>query len=1413
MKKKNRKNQFLALTLALSLGIMPVDSSVFAASDFISDTQDNNITDNTQDFEVEGTDGVGEVLASAISEENKNSEERRLSADNITGLEIEDNTAVVEFQTVTDAELVVAVYDEQQLQMLASGNEYVSEDDNTAEITISGDMPQYFVATAYLLDEESHEPLCDAYTTELYTKNIQDLRNSTVDDYEPEKVLQLEEGNEETNFAVFNDQTVTAEEGTASNQLIDNGNGTYTITNADSSFTELKEGDTFSYRYSDGTVLLGKVAAISVNGTTVTIQKEADTDLEDYFDYVKIEADGSQGEWSVDNSNLEDGVTAAETDTDAETFADRAARIEGGGSLEYSTSYNLYKKFDNDVKVTGNLNYKFKFKIDFYITAGYQYFSTKLEYTTGISVKVEGKLKLTDIPLGKIRWITPLLCVIVKFTPSFVVEASGSLTWQGELKGSIGGAYDANSGFKNLASRPTADSSLEIEGKLFVGLKAKPSISIISAELALSFTGGAELSAKKAIYDTGKDEIHTCKLCLQGEINAKFTMELEVDIIKGVVNRKRTWDLPKIKAKDFYYSIDRGEFGWSTCPHIAYAVNVTVKDKDGKETKGTSILTVGDRKTAEQVKIVTPKGNVDSVEAAGSKQTKIYLPNGSYVVQAAQGEMKGEANLTVHSRGTQVEVKLNEKAEPGEIASGEDRNITWRLTEDGTLYIEGKGDMPDYDSIYDSRNQAPWSDLDISINKAIVGKGLTSIGDSAFDFCRNLTSIELPEGVTSIGEDAFRGCSSLSSIKLPEGVTSIGDSAFYDCSDLTSIELPEGVTSIGNKVFSDCSSLSSIKIPERVTSIGEGAFDGCSSLSSIKIPEGVTSIGDFAFYDCSSLSSIKIPEGVTSIGWYAFEGCKSLSSIKIPEGVTSIGIYAFSGCSSLSSIEIPGNVSEIGYCVFEGCELLKSVYFKGNKPFMDKNEDEDYKKYFLTDFSDATIYYPQNNSTWDGIESEEFGGTNIKWVPYDPASLSTALAGTEAVDDADLRLSESQTEETEFTDDVNSFELDDSEEDIFVEEEENVGEVQDPASSPDQNEMTIEEEDESDAFESDDVEITELAPPTSNAQEETKTGASMMFSKLVPHSRYLFVMVKDENADNLLEASNLLYIGEKAADETGTVSFRYMLRENFESPVSKVFGAALKEISNMKVALSETSYTYDGKAKTPSVRVQDDGYLLQAGTDYNVIYSNNRNVGKATVTITGTGNYTGSISINFEIKKASNVIKAAAIIKNVSGKTQTVKINAKVNDGAKLTYSSNNKSVKVNAKGKITIARKFTGKAVITITAAETGKYKKTTTHITVTVRPNGTSLSGLSNKSKGRAKVSWKRNKAVTGYRIQYSTDKKFKKGVKNVNVNKNKTTTATLAKLKKGKTYYVRIATYKKVGEKIYSSWSKAKKIRIKK
>ena len=1604
--------QFLVMLLVISLSITSLGSTVFAASDFSSETQDEQITDSSQNLNVEGTDSVGDMLASVISEENNNSEERKQSANNITGLEIEDDTAVVEFQTLTDAEVVVAVYDEQRVQMLASGNEMVSQDENMATVTISGDMPQYFAATAYLLDADSHEPLCEAYNTELYTKDVQDLKNSTADDYDPDKVLQLDEDDKKTNFAVFNEETTVADEGTDKNQLTDNGDGTYTITNADSSFTDLKVGDTFSYNYEDGTVLLVKVADISVKGTTVTVRKDTDTDLTDYFDYVKIETDEVQEDWNVDNSDLEEGVTAA----DSEAYT-QASRIGGSGSSKYSTSWNIYKNLDENVTITGSFKYSFSFTIDVYITAGYQYLSVKNEYSAGIEVNITGKSKLIDISLGRIS-TQPIICVKVELIPAFLVETSGSVTWSGEIKGSSGGAYDSNSGFKNLSSSPSCQSSLKVEGKIFMGVKVSPSVSIVDSDLAnasLGFSGGAEIAASYSVYDTSKDQIHECKKCLKGEVKSKLSMELTVKLIKGKVYRRRSYDLGTVKTGDFYYSIDYDEFGWTTCPHVCYPVKISVTDKDGKAIKGTSTVRVADSKTGEVVEIRDKTSSMESVELTDSKETKVYLPNGSYIVRAVKDKLEGEAQLTVHDRGTQVVVKLDDPS--SEEDSGKDGNITWRLTKDGTLYIEGQGDMPDYgwDKI------PPWRDF--SINKVVVQKGITSIGSfafgdcsslssieipegvtsigfSAFEYCSSLSSIKIPEGVTSIGfhafgdcsslssikipkgvtsiegsafegcsslssieipkgvtsigsgafencsslssikipegvtsieyrvfencsslssieipkgvtsiegnafencsslssikipegvtsiesrvfencsslssieipkgvtsieYDAFRGCSSLSSIKMPEGVTSIGSGAFEgcsslssiempegvtsieygafeycsslssikipkgvtsiegnafgDCSSLSSIEMPEGVTSIGNDAFSGCSSLSSIEIPKGVTSIGSGAFENCSSLSSIKIPEGVTSIENGAFSGCSSLSSIKMPEGVTSIGSGAFENCSSLSSIKIPEGVTSIECYAFEACSSLNSIKIPKNVSEIGISVFDECYELVSIYFKGNKP---KIIYEDYNDYDLfSGLYDTTVYYPKNNKTWEGIESESFGGTNIKWVAYDPASLNAAATGEE------VQSSESPDEGVEFTDNPEenlsletdnanedlSPETDDPEEDPSIEPEEDAEEVPEPSSSPDQEKADTNEKIEDD-FGADDVEITELDPTISNEQEETKAGDSVTFSRLIPHSRYLFVMVRDEDADDLLEASNLLYIGQKTADESGTVSFRYMLKESFGSPVSKIFGKQLKDIKNMTITLAKTKYVYDGTSKKPSVTVKDGTKLLRNGQDYTVTYSKNVDVGTATVTVTGKGDYTGTSAVKFVIVKANNTIKASNIIKDTSKKTQTVKIKASVKYKAKLTYSSNSKSVKVDSSGKVTIAKNFTGKAVITITSAATSKYNKAVVKITVTVRPSGTVLYKLTNNTKGRMKVTWKKNSSVSGYRIQYSIDKNFKKGVGTVTIGKNKTTSGTLSKLKKGKTYYVRIATYKKAGDKIYSSWSKVKKIKI--
>lgn len=144
-------------------------------------------------------------------------------------------------------------------------------------------------------------------------------------------------------------------------------------------------------------------------------------------------------------------------------------------------------------------------------------------------------------------------------------------------------------------------------------------------------------------------------------------------------------------------------------------------------------------------------------------------------------------------------------------------------------------------------------------------------------------------------------------------VTSIGNSAFQNYRNLTSITIPEGVTSIGESAFRGCRNLTSIIIPAGVTSIGERAFDGCSNLTSINIPDGVTSISSYTFNGCRFLTSIVIPDGVTSIGDYTFCDCRSLTSIVIPSGVTSIGRNAFNNCYGMSSI----------YCLAEGIPVAQ----------------------------------------------------------------------------------------------------------------------------------------------------------------------------------------------------------------------------------------------------------------------------------------------------------------------------------------------------------------------------------------------------------------------------------------------------------------------------------------------------------
>ena len=183
----------------------------------------------------------------------------------------------------------------------------------------------------------------------------------------------------------------------------------------------------------------------------------------------------------------------------------------------------------------------------------------------------------------------------------------------------------------------------------------------------------------------------------------------------------------------------------------------------------------------------------------------------------------------------------------GDIASGTFEGndaITWRISSDGTLYIDGKGDMP---------YEKPWIDLNDQVKSVKVGKGIT------FVLCLdapNLKSVSLPDGLTAIGSRCFAGCNKLTSVTLPDSIEVLSDGAFSGSTALESINMPK---SLKRTIL--------------------GTFNGCSSLKTVVFPEGLETIGHNTFAYCKSLTTVYLPKSLATVGWQVFDNCPSLTKV------------------------------------------------------------------------------------------------------------------------------------------------------------------------------------------------------------------------------------------------------------------------------------------------------------------------------------------------------------------------------------------------------------------------------------------------------------------------------------------------------------------------------------------------------
>ena len=224
-----------------------------------------------------------------------------------------------------------------------------------------------------------------------------------------------------------------------------------------------------------------------------------------------------------------------------------------------------------------------------------------------------------------------------------------------------------------------------------------------------------------------------------------------------------------------------------------------------------------------------------------------------------------------------------------------------------------------------------------------------------------------------------------------------------------------------------------------------------------------------------------------------------------------------------------------------------------------------------------------------------------------------------------------------------------------------------------------------------------------------------------------------------------------------------------------------KNIEDHTVQIEYTSVTYDGTAKTPAVTIQG----LKEDVAYEVTYSNNVNAGTATVTVTGIGDFSGTVVKNFTIGKASYSITTTAYSGTYDGKAHTITISG-VKSGSTLYYRTSTSASWSTTKPKGTNAGKITVYYKIT-----NSNYKDITGNKTIIIKPAATTLSSVANGAGGMI-IKWTKNAQATGYKLYRKVNSGSWSLVKNITSNSTVSYTDTAATTN-GAKYQYKIYAYK--------------------
>ena len=663
---------------------------------------------------------------------------------------------------------------------------------------------------------------------------------------------------------------------------------------------------------------------------------------------------------------------------------------------------------------------------------------------------------------------------------------------------------------------------------------------------------------------------------------------------------------------------------------------------------------------------------------------------------------------------------------------------------------------------------------------------VTVIESGAFGGCINLKEITVPDNVTEIQRSAFEYCSSLKTAKLSGNLESIGVYAFDNCTSLTEVHLSNIIKEIPSSTFSGCKKLTTINFPSTLTMIGNSAFSGCESLPEAILPSGVEKIESNAFKNCKAMKKAVVPDTVSSIGSSAFYGCEALTDITLGSKLKKIESQTFYGCTVLPSIVLPYNVTTIGDSAFVNCTKLTQITVPRNTTSIASNAFSYPKK--------MTMYGPS-----DCYAETYASGKGIKYVTQDIHATSVSLDITEKTAERydDFQLT-ATIAPLNFTDAV-----------VWTSSNEEVATVSDTGY----------------------VEICGVGTAVITVTAgNVKAACKITVPQLIDWIEF------DEDEIELKAGQTYQLKPYISPSDATNKKLKYTSSDTKVAEVSASGLVTAKSEGEAKIRATATDgsdeyavcyVTVTGKAKVTGITLDRTSAEVKRGEKLTLnvtvspsYASNKKVVWKSANTKIATVDANGSVTA-----KAPGRTKITVTSSENSSYQASCTVTVPYKITYKLNKGKNNASNPSTYYGKKVTLKNPSRKGYAFAGWYTDAKFKKKITSISSSAKSDyilyakwtkvkvaKASLTSAKNSKSKQILLKYKKVSGAKGYEISYSTDKKFKKAVTKKNTAK---TSYTISKLKKGKTYYVRIRAYKvdSTGKKVYGKYSSVKKVKVSK